>query len=384
MTPPETVLRELQKQGLYRSLKDSRVCGKTVEVGGVPYKNFAANDYLGISADTGLQREFLEMALNENSFILSAVSSRLLGGNNPAFSDLENYFAGLFGKSALLLNSGYHANTGAIPAICAAAEKTLVLCDKLAHASMIDGMLLCGAKWMRFKHNDLEHLESLLEKNRKDFDNILIVTESVFSMDGDRADIKSLIALKKAHDALLYVDEAHSFGVFGETGLGICSELGAINGVDFIMCTLGKAAASEGAIIMCSREWRELLVNKCRSLIFSTAIAPVNAMWTKFVFEKIMGMGGRRRRLAEMSAALRGMLENTLGDTQIVPVVLGENERALRVSEYLWQNGIWAPAVRHPSVPRGQARLRLSLTSDMDDFDIAECAEKIRKAVASL
>lgn len=378
-------LEELKSLGLYRSLRDSVARGSRILAGGEPRLNLASNDYLGISGDVALQRKFLSSLADFPEFVMGGVSSRLLGGNNPAFSDLETFIGGLFGavsgrpRACLLFNGGYHANTGILPAL--AGERDLILADKLVHASLIDALKLCGAKWMRFPHNDCARLREILSRERKNFERVFIVTESVFSMDGDCADLVELAAIKREFGAMLYVDEAHAFGVFGKNGLGLCEELGIAGEVDFIMCTLGKAAGSAGAFAVCDADVRELLVNRCRPFIFTTALPPITALWTKFAISFFPEFAQRRERLIAMSRKFREMLAfaPTLGDTQIVPLVLGENARALEVSEKLWELGIWAPAVRHPTVPKGSARLRMSLNAAITDFELADCAEKLEK-----
>ena len=378
-------LLSLKDAVLYRRLVQSQAAGRFVERGGEIFVNLASNDYLGLSSNTALQREFLERILSENGgrFLMGSTSSRLLGGNNGAFCQLEDFLARAYSahspeqKKCLAFNSGYHANSGILSAL--ATSKDLILCDRLIHASLVDCLRLSSAKWMRFRHNDMAHLRQILKKNRGEYESVYIVTESVFSMDGDIADIAEIVKIKREFDAALYVDEAHAVGVFGKYGLGVCQELGVLGEVDFLMGTLGKAIASEGAFLICSENVREMLVNKCRTLIFTTAISPIAAMWSKFAFEKAMGMDSERSHLRRISGVLRNRLSSlkTLGSTQIVPVVLGENSAATSVSERLLKQKIWAGAVRYPTVPKGEARLRLSLNADMPRELVEDVADKI-------
>ena len=175
------------------------------------------------------------------------------------------------------------------------------------------------------------------------------------------------------------MDEAHAVGVFGGTGLGLCEELSAAGGADFIMCTLGKAVASAGAYAVCSPAHRRLLINRCRTFIFTTALPPISVLWTLFIFKKIRGMSERRARLGKISAELRGRLRGlkTLGDTQIVPVVFGSNESASAAAEAMKRAGIWSPPVRHPTVPKNSARLRLSLNAALSDADLSLVADAL-------
>ena len=227
-------LLSLKDAGLYRRLVQSQAAGRFVERGGEIFVNLASNDYLGLSSNTALQREFLERILSENGgrFLMGSTSSRLLGGNNGAFCQLEDFLARAYSahspeqKKCLAFNSGYHANSGILSAL--ATSKDLILCDRLIHASLVDCLRLSSAKWMRFRHNDMAHLRQILKKNRGEYESVYIVTESVFSMDGDIADIAEIVKIKREFDAALYVDEAHAVGVFGKYGLGVCQELGVL------------------------------------------------------------------------------------------------------------------------------------------------------------
>ena len=193
----------------------------------------------------------------------------------------------MFGaESALLFNSGYHANTGILPAV--SDTRTLILADKLVHASLIDGIRLSSAKCIRYRHNDLAQLRRLLEENHGMYEKMIIVTESIFSMDGDEADLQALVRLKHDYsNLLLYVDEAHAFGARGEKGLGCAEEQNCINDIDFLVGTFGKAAASAGAYIVCRQTIREYLINKMRTFIFTTALPPVNIQWTAWSTETL-------------------------------------------------------------------------------------------------
>ncbi len=372
------ILESLEREGLSRVLVPTRIDGARAHCAGGDFINLASNDYLGLSADARLQSEFFEsLPSRGRGFLMGAVSSRLLGGDNPAFGDFEDYLAEAYSeiagaeRGALVFNCGYHANSGILPAVCT--PRDLVLFDKLSHASLLDSIGSLPCKWARFPHNDTAKLREILRLRRADFDNVYIATESVFSMDGDRADLPALAALKKEFDCSLYVDEAHAAGVFGASGLGMCELSGVAGDVDFIMCTLGKAFASVGAYVVCSPQMRRILINRCRTFIFTTAIAPINVLWTRFVFERVRGMSERRGRLAEISARLRKSLSGfpTLGDTQILPVVLGSNAAAADAARVMRGAGIWCPPVRYPTVPKNSARLRLSLNAALSDSDVA-------------
>lgn len=369
-------VQKLKDSSLYRELKSIRQMGCFLEFEGKKYLNFSSNDYLGISMKLDWQTEFLESLLPDQFFLMSSVSSRLLTGNSEPFDELETYLAQLYEREAcLLFNSGYHANVGILPAI--AGKKDLMLADKLVHASIIDGLRLCNCKWMRFKHNDYEDLISLLEKYRNDYERIFIVTESIFSMDGDCADLIKLIQIKKKYDALLYVDEAHAVGIRGKKGLGLSEESGVIKDIDMIVCTLGKAIASEGAFIICDGELKEFLVNHARTLIFTTGMSPIQVRWTRFIFEKMITMERERLHLQDLSDSFRRALQDRriLGNTHIIPLLVGESTDCLRLSEKLKEKGIWAMAVRYPTVPVDKARIRFSLTAGFTKEQIKEAYE---------
>lgn len=373
-------LEAIKSSGLWRELKNIELSGDKICVNGTWLLNFASNDYLGISSRLDLQREFFSKLDTQKNFLLGSTSSRLLSGNFSAYSQAEELIGSFYNSEILMFNGGYHANTGILPAI--ADEGDCIIADKLVHASIIDSLSLCKAKWLRFAHNDYEHLRKLLSQNRANFKRVFIVTEGAFSMDGDRADLPELVKIKKEFDCLLYVDEAHSFGVFGRNGLGLCEEMGVLQEVDFIMCTLGKALGSSGAFVVCKKEWKALLINCARSFIFTTALPPVSVLWTSFIFEKMTQMTRERAHLKNISNKLRAKLQayECLGDTQILPVVIGKSEDATSLSKTLFEGGVFAPAIRYPTVPKNGARIRLSLTANMSEESVEKCAQVLLNA----
>ncbi len=373
-------LENLKKNGLLRRLITSRSEGVDILVNGKKFLNFSSNDYLGISSRLDLQKEFFESLPNYTSkFLLGSSASRLLTGNFEEFSLLEDRLTHAYKKeAALVFNSGYHANTGILPALTN--SKDLILADKLVHASLIDALNLSKAKFFRYAHNDMQHLEKLLEQNRKDFENVYIVTESIFSMDGDKANLKKIIELKKRFKAMLFLDEAHAIGVLGATGLGLAEEENCIEDVDLLLATFGKALASEGAFVVCSAVIKELLVNKSRSLIFSTAIAPINILWTIFIFEKMRSMNFSRCKLRNLQELFGSAISEIKAESQILPLIVGDNQKCLKYSEFLSKNDIWAAAIRHPTVPLNTARIRFSLSSAMSPENIKFVVEKIWEA----
>ena len=361
-------LEQLSAQNQYRSIPDLVHQGRYIMRENRKMLNMSSNDYLGLASNENLRQSFLQQyADNFPSFTSS--SSRLLTGNFPVYTDLEQFIAQRFQReSALLFNSGYHANLGILPALTT--TKSLILADKLVHASMIDGIRLSQCEFFRYRHNDYEHLKSLLEKNAGKFDRTFIVTESVFSMDGDVADLNYLAQLKTQFpNTYLYVDEAHAIGVYGKNGLGIAEQANVIADIDLLVGTFGKALASMGAYVVCDQILKECLINQMRPLIFSTALPPFNVAWTHFIFERLPQFSKERTHLEQLSAFLRQEVEHRTqimpSQTCIVPYILGENEATLAKAKALQEQGYYCLPIRPPTVPKGTSRIRLSLTADM-------------------
>lgn len=320
--------------------------------------DLSGNDYLGIAADSALKAEFFN-SFGADMPALSASASRLLAADQSEFLKLEQLLADLYCRPVLLFNSGYHANSGSIAAL--ARGRTLIVADKLVHASIIDGMMLSKADFERFRHNDVAHLRRILEKRAKDYERVLIVCESVYSMDGDVAPLAE-IAASKTGNSLLYVDEAHAFGVCGRAGLGLAADM---PGVDVLIGTLGKAAGSVGAFAAVrTNDLRDYLVNTARSLIFSTALPPINCAWSRFVIERIPSMNDRREHLRALADCLSRILRRP-EPSHIQPLVTGSSESALALSAFLSSGGFKVLPIRTPTVPAGTERLRFSLSASL-------------------
>ena len=361
-------LEQLSAQNQYRSIPDLVHQGRYIMRENCKMLNMSSNDYLGLASNENLRQSFLQQ-YGDNFPSFTSSSSRLLTGNFPVYTDLEQLIAQRFQReSVLLFNSGYHANLGILPALTT--TKSLILADKLVHASMIDGIRLSQCEFFRYRHNDYEHLKSLLEKNAGKFDRTFIVTESVFSMDGDVADLNYLVQLKKQFpNTYLYVDEAHAIGVYGKNGLGIAERANVIADIDLLVGTFGKALASMGAYVVCDKILKECLINQMRPLIFSTALPPFNVAWTHFIFERLPQLSKERTHLEQLSAFLRQEVEHRTqimpSQTCIVPYILGENEATLAKAKALQEQGYYCLPIRPPTVPKGTSRIRLSLTADM-------------------
>lgn len=368
-------LAYLKSMNQYRSIPYLTHHGRYIERDNQRMLNMSSNDYLGLASNESLQRVFFQQ-YGKDLPALTSSSSRLLTGNFPIYNDLEQLIARQFQReSCLLFNSGYHANLGILPALTT--SKSLILADKLIHASIIDGIRLSQCKFFRYRHHDYDHLRQLLEKNADKFDRTFIVTESVFSMDGDVADLVELVKLKKQFpNVYLYVDEAHAIGVYGEKGLGIAEQAGVIADIDLLVGTFGKALASMGAYVICDQVIKEILINQMRPLIFSTALPPLNVAWTYFLFEQLPQFQQKRQHLNELSAFLRNEVAHRTGNmpssTCIVPYILGDNEATLSRAYRLQQQGYYCLPIRPPTVPKGTSRIRLSLTADMTKEEIIE------------
>lgn len=358
----EEFLKDRQERGLLRKLRPatSRQNGK-IKFGDREYFDFSSNDYLGLSGHSELKKAAIE-AIGKSG--VGACASRLLSGDAGIFHQLEEAIAKFKGKeAALVFNSGYQANVGIISALFT--KEDCIFCDRLNHASIIDGILLSQAKFFRFRHNDCQHLELLLKKERNKFKNALIITESIFSMDGDRAPLKELVKLKEKFNCQIMVDEAHATGIFGPNGSGLVEEEGLSAGIDLIMGTFSKALAGFGAYLAASKTTVSYLVNTCRSFIYSTAL-PSSVIASNLASLKLVKDEPQRRKtLLSMAQMLRGKLEAKgfciKGASQIIPVILGDNLRALEFAKKIQEKGYWVMPVRPPTVPAGQARLRLSL-----------------------
>ncbi|WHR58659.1 8-amino-7-oxononanoate synthase [Acinetobacter haemolyticus] len=372
-------LEQLKQQGNFRQFTANQQQGKWITIQDRTMLNLASNDYLGLAADLHLREEFLDTLKIERA-LFSSSSSRLLTGNFAEYEQFENSLSKAFGRAALLFNSGYHMNIGILPAL--ADSKTVILADKLVHASMIDGIRLSNAQYVRYRHNDLQHLEQLLQKYQQDeqVERIIVVTESIFSMDGDETDLAALAQLKQRFvKTMLYVDEAHAIGVRGEQGLGCAEQYGVLHQIDFLVGTFGKAIASIGGYIICDPLIRDYLINKMRPLIFSTALPPISMAWSDFIFNKVLNMQQQRQHLAEISQFLQKAVIakgfSSPSSSHIIPIIVGESNAAIEKARYVQQQGFYAMPVRPPTVPQNSSRLRISLTSMVQKAELEKLVE---------
>ena len=373
----ENGLKELREMGLNRTLRKFEAVGGKFHDEAIKTLNFSSNDYLGFARN---ERIIAAGVAALKSYGASAASSRLVTGTLPCHQELEQSLAKFKGyPGALVFGSGYLTNLGIIPALVG--RQDAVFADRLAHASLIDGTIMSGADLKRFQHNDPNHLAKLL-RNNKTAKRRLVVTESVFSMDGDLAPLKEIAATCAEHGAMLLVDEAHATGIFGASGAGRVRELQLENQVDISMGTLSKALGVYGGFIACSTPLRDWFINRARSFIYSTALPPTIARAAAealSILEKKPTLG---QELLKRADIFRRRLQEAGFNTgksasQIIPLIVGKNTKAMRLAERLREKRILAVAIRPPTVPEGTARIRLSVTLDHSKFDLEQAADQI-------
>lgn len=341
--------------------------------------NLISNNYLGLATDPRL-REAVASALAEGLPVCST-GSRLLSGNAEIWGELESEIAQFMrSESALYFNSGYSANVGLLSALIQPGD--IVFSDSANHASIIDGLRLAGARKVIYPHLDMDSLERELQKNFAASTQRFIVSESIFSMDGDRAPIANLVALAEKYGAELIIDEAHATGVAGPQGRGLAAASGLADRVLITVHPCGKALASMGCFVCCSENLKQYLVNRARTFIFSTALPPYMAAQVRAAI-RIAAVADRERSdLAAFATFLRHKLRDAgfdigYGDTHIVPVFLGQNERAVRFAALLNEAGFAVRPIRPPSVPAGTSRLRLSLNAKLTAALLARFADAL-------
>jgi 8-amino-7-oxononanoate synthase len=409
-TSLQTELNSRAAQGLLRRRRTlASAQGVRITVDGKPYLSFCSNDYLGLANHPQLIAALQQGA---EQFGVGSGASHLVSGHFDAHHALEQALAEFVGKpAALSFSTGYMANMGVVQALVGRGDT--VFADKLNHASLNDAMLLSRAEVMRYRHNDVEHLAQLLEKTRSGHK--LIVTDAVFSMDGDIAPVPELLALCEQYDAWLLLDDAHGFGVLGEQGRGILHSFTPLSSslpdrgerdsplsrmrerarerVDspriIYMATLGKAAGVSGAFVAAEQVVIDTLLQTARSYIYTTASPPALSVALLASLQLLRAEDWRRKRLQQLITQLREgtrdlpwkMMESS---TPIQPLLVGSNEAALALSEGLRARGIWVPAIRPPTVPQGTARLRITLSAAHTEKDVAELTEALHELAQGL
>lgn len=373
----EKELIKRESNHLLRMLKRiTPLSGVEVEVNGRRMLNFCSNDYLGLYSHPLLKKRSKNFI---DKYGAGSTASRLVCGNYDCFEKVEKRLSELTGhEGALVFNSGYQANVTLLPALTD--RDSLILSDVLNHNSLVQGSLLSRCHVKIYEHNDLHHLEKLLKQNRKNFSRVFVVTESIFSMDGDKSDVDGLISIAERYDSILVLDEAHATGVAGKKGMG----LGSGKNVDIVMGTFSKAAGSFGAYVASDVRVRDYLINFCHGLVYSTALPPSVLGTIDGALELIPNMEKERERLTHNSRNLREKLSelgfNTgKSTTQIIPVIIGDEENALKLSKWLEDNGVFALTFRPPTVPKGESRIRLALTASHKQEHIELLIELFKK-----
>jgi 7-keto-8-aminopelargonate synthetase and related enzymes len=381
-------LAEIDRQGQRRQLVPVTLLDHgCIEIDGRRYLNLAGNDYLGLAANREMLTRFYHRQDQENLLAYygpGSTASRLMTGNSRLYAELERELSTLYGTdAALVFNSGYHLNVGILPAL--AGKQDLILADKLCHASLIDGMRLSPAKVIRYPHLDAQAIKRILARDRDSFRQVFIVTESIFSMDGDVADLVELVRIKDRFRSVLYVDEAHGVGIRGYSGCGLAEEQGVQHAIEILTGTFGKAYGGQGAFVVGNSLLIDTLVNTTRTQIFSTGLPPVTVHWLQTVLRRIPQMRQERAKVAELAQRLRRELSRlglrTAGDSSIVPVIIGDAATAVVTAERICAAGYWVKAVRPPTVPAGTSRLRLSVNAAMDWEQLAPLPAIIKAAL---
>ena len=380
----EDELDALKQQSLLRKLREIHsTMGTAMTYAGRILVNFSSNDYLGLAGEPFL-REAAKKAIDE--YGVGAGASRLVCGTLAPHVELEEKLALFKGtEAALTFSSGYATALGTLSALVG--KDDVIILDKLAHASLIDGARLSGAVLRVFPHNDVAKLESHLEWARQTYPNarIVVVTESIFSMDGDRAPLVEIVEAKDRHGALLLVDEAHAVGVVGANGRGLAELLKVAGRVDIQMGTLSKAIGVSGGYICGRRALIDWLINRARSFVYSTAVPPAVAAAALASIEFLSSPEGEARRqqlwenLKVLATGLPPGLTPEKLRSAIVPVMLGEEERALAASKLFFDRGFFVPAIRYPTVARGTARLRLTISAAHQPEEIQAVTEALWK-----
>lgn len=368
-------LKERQQQQLYRSVKVSESAQAPImQIDGKEYLTFCSNDYLGLANHPEIISAFKKAA---DTYGVGSGAAHLINGHSIEHQKLEESLAEFTGRDkALLFSTGYMANLGVVDALLNRGDH--LFADRLNHASLIDAGLLSKAKMQRYAHNDMGAVQKLYTKSGIDisFTNSMIISDGVFSMDGDEAPVNDLANIAKQHQAWLMIDDAHGFGTLGKTGAGLIQQQNlSQNDVPILMATLGKAVGTAGAFVAGSHDLIEYLMQTARTYIYTTAMPPAVAAATSASLKLVQQESWRREKLNELIRLFkRGAkelgIELMASNTAIQPIVLGSTEKAVVISRLLQEKGILVTAIRPPTVPDGTARLRITISANHDEKDI--------------
>lgn len=373
-------LASLRERGLFRELRVLPETGGKLSIEGRKVLNFSSNDYLNLANHHQVKVAAIEAT---ERLGCGATASRLMSGHLELHEALETDLARMVAsEAALVFGSGFLVNIGVLTAI--AGREDEIFADRLSHASLIDGMLLSGAKWHRYRHKDIDHLERLLKKSKTGGRRI-IVTDSIFSMDGDIAPLKCLAELAESYKAIMVVDEAHAIGVMGARGGGVCRIKGREIKPEIVIGTLSKALGGYGGFVACSDTMRSFLINRARSFIYSTGLPPAclgGSHMAVSLVESTPQMG--QELLARVQRFREFLVEEGFSlpaiESQILSIHIGDNQQAMNLAGSLWEKGIMVSAIRPPTVPAGTARLRVSVTLAHSIDDLQFAAKELAQA----
>ncbi len=367
-------LDKTRGEGLYRTLRTvASAQGPRIQLDGRELLNFSSNDYLALANDPVLKQAGLDAM---EKYGVGAGASRLVSGNLQPYEDLERRLAAFKGKeAALVFSSGYAANVGTITALVG--EKDAVILDKLDHASIIDGARQSGATIRVYPHKNVKKLEAILQQSGS-FRRTLIVTETVFSMDGDLAPLAEIVELKERYGAWLMIDEAHATGLYARNRRGLAEAAGVEDKIDITLGTLSKALGSLGGFVVGSQVLIDFLRNRARSLIYSTALPPAVCAASAAAVDFVMSERGQERRdrlwrnVSLMKNGLSALGIQNDSRSPIIPVIIGNEAATVEASRRLYERGIFVPAIRFPTVPKGKARLRVTVTAAHEQSDVEQ------------
>lgn len=362
----EKIIEELSQLKEKNNFRRLNLCPKNVV-------NFSSNDYIGIAQDEKLREEFY----NLNKPKLSSSSSRLIDGSYDEVMELEKRVEEIYKKPCIIFNSGFDANSSIIETFYD--KNSLIITDRLNHASIYDGIINSGATVLRYKHLDMGNLENLLKKYSSQYEDILVVAETVYSMDGDVTDIKKLVELKKIYNFSIMIDEAHSYGVYG---YGMAYNLNLVGDIDFLVIPLGKGGGSVGSFVICEDYLKDYIINKSRKFIFSTALPPVTHSWNLFILNKMNDFEEKRKKLEELKNYTLNLLKEneilTSSTTHIISIIIGENRRTIKIAENMRDKGFLIYAIKEPTVPKNTARFRISLNPYISFEDIEKFVMELK------
>lgn len=362
--------REILKKELDYKRKEKKF--RTLKIYKENMINLSSNDYLFLAHDESIRNSFIKKYSSE--FYFSSSSSRLITGNYSIVSELEKRAEEIYKKPVLVMNSGFSANKIIIETFYN--KNSLILTDRFNHASIYSGIISCKGKFIRYRHLDMEHLENILEKYKNKYEDILIISESIYSMDGDTANLEKLVKIKKKYGTSLMIDEAHSFGVYG---YGIAYSKNLVKDIDFLTIPLGKGGGSIGAYIVCDKELKDYIINFGKEFIYSTALPPMNNLWNLYILNNMNDFYKRAEKLKKLKdytlKLIKEMKIETVSDSHIISFIIGENEKADIIAEKLRKKGWLVCSIKSPTVPKGTERIRISLYSELSEENIKNFLE---------